>query len=249
MIFYFTATGNGKHIAEKIAKQTKDEIVNITDCIQDDKFSFSLSEGEKLGFIVPVYFFGLPMIIMEFLQKLKIDGKIEYSYAILNCGGNTGNADQMFMRTFAVDAIFGIKTVDNYVPMYPIESREVIERKLNQTEADVDVISRHINKGDIGRFNEARGSFISFLSPLVYSVYKNGRKTKKFTVNENCSSCGLCERICPRGVIRVEDKKPVWKIRQCELCFGCLHRCPTAAINYGKKSEINGRYINPRIHF
>lgn len=249
MIFYFTATGNSKYIAERIAVGTDDRIINIADCVQNEMFSFELAESEKLGFIVPVYFFGIPIIVTEFLQKLSISARHDYySYAVLNCGGTTANAQQLLQREFSVKATFGIVTVDNYVPMYKVVSKESIKERLDKADIEIGNVIEHINKKDSEAFNTARGHFPRLLTTVAYPIYKNGRKTGRFTVNKDCTGCGLCEKVCPRRVIQIKDGKHIWAVPQCELCFACLHRCPSAAINYGKNSAKNGRYLNPYVH-
>lgn len=35
MILYFSATGNGKYIAEQIAAETDDKAISIVDCIRE----------------------------------------------------------------------------------------------------------------------------------------------------------------------------------------------------------------------
>lgn len=54
MILYFSATGNGKYIAEQIAEKTDEKCMSIVDCICEDKYCFS---NEKIfGMVVPTYF-------------------------------------------------------------------------------------------------------------------------------------------------------------------------------------------------
>ena len=38
MILYFSATGNGKYIAEQIAEKTDEKCMSIVDCIREDKY-------------------------------------------------------------------------------------------------------------------------------------------------------------------------------------------------------------------
>ncbi len=49
MILYFSATGNGKYIAEQIAAATDEKCISIIDCIRGDKYSFG---NEKIVGIV-----------------------------------------------------------------------------------------------------------------------------------------------------------------------------------------------------
>ena len=247
MIFYFTGTGNSKFVAEKIAQKTGDRVINITDCIQSGNFSFELAAGESFGVVVPVYFYGIPIIADEFLQKLKISaGQDFYSYAVLNCGGATGNAQKFLKKRHSFNAVYGIFTTGNYVPLHKTESDQVLKKQLDEAEENIAAMAERIVKKEVGTFNPVRGSLPRFLTAVGYPMYKHGRKTKKFSVNSDCSGCGLCKNVCPRHIVEMENGKPAWTAPQCELCLACLHRCPTAAINYGKKSKMNGRYTNPR---
>ena len=248
MIFYFTATGNSKFIAERLAAQTGHQIANIAESVRADRYSYKLADSEAIGFVVPVYFYGIPIIVEEFLRKLDVPQE-HYTYAILNCGGTTADAGRYIRRLFPIDAEFGIVMVDNYVPMYKTASDEEKQARLDKAELAIDEISRRVKDRSPGVFNDCKGPLPRLVSHSAYPLYKYGRKTDKFSVNEGCTGCGLCEKICPRQAITLENGCPVWTVPQCETCLGCLHRCPVAAINYGKKSVGHGRYVNPRVRF
>jgi flavodoxin/NAD-dependent dihydropyrimidine dehydrogenase PreA subunit len=248
MIFYFTATGNSKFIAERIASKTNDRTINITECIQTGDFEFEIGDDEALGFVVPVYAMGVPIIVTEFLEKMNIQLKPDsYVFAVLNCGGITGDAGRFIKKHMNVNAIFGVKTVDNYVPMSKMISEAEIVERLNKAETDIDEIIKLIEKKAAGDFNNVKGVFPRLVTSMFYPVFKTSMKTIKFTVNNDCNNCELCTKVCPRNIIRMVDGKPVWEKPQCEVCLACLHRCPKSAINYGKKTAKNGRFLNNRV--
>ena len=56
MIFYFTGTGNSLYAAQKLA-DGGEEIVSIVEALRSKTFHYTLKEGEKLGFVFPVYFY------------------------------------------------------------------------------------------------------------------------------------------------------------------------------------------------
>lgn len=248
MVFYFTATGNSKYVADKIVSTTGEQAINIADCIKNNQYSFEIKSDESVGIVVPIYYYGIPMIATEFLSKLKIQSKASnyYTYAVLNCGGSTGDSARFIKNFIKPDAVYGVKMIDNYVPMFKQDSKEAIEKKLDEAEQALDKIATLINAKATGTYNPVVGQFPHLLTPIVYLMYKKGRKTKKFKVSDKYNGCGLCEEICPRKIIDCSSKKPVWTVHQCEECLACLHRCPTAAIDYGK-SAGRGRYINPRV--
>ena len=69
MIFYFSATGNSQYIAQRLAEVTGETLVSITECLKNHKYTWELLPGERVGFVTPVYFFGLPSIVSEFIRS------------------------------------------------------------------------------------------------------------------------------------------------------------------------------------
>jgi ferredoxin len=225
-------------------------MIDIAECVKTGNCNFEINDSETLGVVLPVYFYGIPIIVSEFLGNLNIPLKADtFVYAVLNCGETTANAEKFIHERMSVNAIFGIKTVNNYVPIYKVINSENINVRLDKAEHDIDEVIKHIKERRNGGVNNFKGVFPCLSTSILYLAYKNGRKTKKFTVNENCIGCGLCEKICPRQIIKLNKGKPVWEKKQCEICFACLHRCPESAINYGKNTTKNGRYLNERIEF
>ena len=70
MIFYFSATGNSKYAAERLAAATEDRVVFLRDAIRSRSYRYDIGREERVGFVVPVYFQGLPSILHFFLKKL-----------------------------------------------------------------------------------------------------------------------------------------------------------------------------------
>jgi len=64
-----------------------------------------------------------------------------------------------------------------------------------------------------------------------------------FWTDDNCISCGLCEKICPVQSVILKDGKPVW-LHKCEQCFRCVNYCPKDAIQFSKITIGKARYKN-----
>jgi Formate hydrogenlyase subunit 6/NADH:ubiquinone oxidoreductase 23 kD subunit (chain I) len=58
---------------------------------------------------------------------------------------------------------------------------------------------------------------------------------KNIVVNEKCTGCGICAKVCPAGNIRMIDAKPQWQHR-CEMCFACDEWCPCGAIRHWSRA-------------
>ncbi len=253
MIFYFSATGNSKYVAERIASATDDHLIFLRDVIRSRCYQFDVSREKRIGFVVPTYFFGLPSILTFFLEKLRLTGyQDQYVYLVLTCGGSTGDAAGQMGRLLkkkgvTLSAQFGVPMVDNYVPMGRIADREIIERKLDDAEEYIDEARRAIRSCGVGDYNRCQGAAPGPMTAAVYPLYQRGRSTRPFVVTDACIGCSLCQEICPCGAIILTEGKPVWGKKQCVRCLGCLHRCPVGAIHWKKPEEARGRYLNPRV--
>jgi ferredoxin len=79
-------------------------------------------------------------------------------------------------------------------------------------------------------------------------IKKVSNMDKDFTVNDNCTGCGICEKVCPVKNIEMADNKPQYK-HHCEQCVACIQFCPQKAINYKEATQNRRRYTNPEISY
>jgi len=106
-----------------------------------------------------------------------------------------------------------------------------------------DIIGQ-ISSGTKGDFAYGRKAYLSRSFSDI--VYKRWRKTKRFSLDDGCTGCGLCASKCPAKAIEIIDGRPVWTKDSCYLCLRCLHHCPAFAIQYGDgKTREHGQYRNP----
>lgn len=59
---------------------------------------------------------------------------------------------------------------------------------------------------------------------------------KSIWVDDKCTGCGTCAKVCPAGNIQMIELKPVWQHR-CEMCLACDEWCPTRAIHHWCKQD------------
>lgn len=247
MIFYFSATGNNRHIAETIAARVGESAVSITACLKKEQFLFSLRDGEVLGLVTPTYFWGLPSPVCEFLEKLQLKcSQKPYVFFVASYGttnGKTGQQANEFLsgKGFPVDARFSVKMPDTWTPIFDLSDQEKVERKIAHAETELDIVAEKID-------SHVKGDFMKMKMPKVlgdayynWAYHKYGT-TERFSVTEDCIGCGLCAKNCPVEAIRMIDGKPAWIKPECATCLGCLHNCPKFAIDYGKNTRRHGQY-------
>ena len=66
-IYYFSGTGNSLKIARDIAEKLEEcELIPIAKVWQQDQLA---STSKNVGFIFPLYYFGLPKIVYDFIMN------------------------------------------------------------------------------------------------------------------------------------------------------------------------------------
>lgn len=251
MIIYFSGTGNSAYTAKRVA--TADErVISIGECMRNNTFDLEIQQDEAIGFVLPIYFFGIPTIVLDFISRMHLTGyKDQYTYCVFTMGGSAGDATKMLNKELLVkglhlDSGFSVTMPDNYILLFNLLTPEAkIPKLLAEAELQIDRIKECVNKRQRGVFKITHSRLPQAETAFSYFVYQYGRSTKPFHVNDTCISCGLCEKICPCSVITLKEGRPQWKVGKCTQCLACLHLCPTRAINYGTKTQKRGRYQHP----
>lgn len=71
MIFYFSGTGNSAWVARQLAEGQNEELLSIAMEIDRNK-AYKLKEGEKVGFVFPVYAWGTSQDSTSFYSSAKV---------------------------------------------------------------------------------------------------------------------------------------------------------------------------------
>jgi len=247
-IFYFSGTGNCLKIARDLAGELTDaEVVPVAVAIKEKNRTVS----GRVGFVFPVYAFGVPLIVTDFIDALNIEAGT-YVFAITSCAqvaGNTINqlASQLKKKGSKLSAGFIIMMPSNYTPFGEAIPAPEQERIFAREAARVKEIAAIVGAGGISRAENSKlpwrlaGALISrFTGRMMRGEDKN------FRVTDACNGCGTCERICPVDNIAMADARPRW-MHRCEQCFACFQWCPQEAIQCGAGTEGRKRYHNPYV--
>ena len=250
MVLHFSATGNSEYVAKRIAAETGDIVVSITDCYKKQIFSFD-EKCRTLGIVSPTYAWGLPVIVIEYLQSLDLSHKPDYVFFIATYGTTPGQAGRFAEELLApkgvsLSAKFSVKMPDTWTPIFDLSNnKEKVQRINDKAELEIDRIIERIKSFAVGDFMKNKVPYP--LAKLGYRIeYDSMRKTKHFWVEDTCIGCGLCAKKCPISAIKLKDRKPEWAKAQCVMCLACLHHCPKFAIQYGKNTKKHGQYVHAK---
>lgn len=250
-IFYFTGTGNSLAVAKDIAnKLDNTELISIPAVINEKIEPIA----ESIGIIFPVYMWGIPNMVVEFVKKLNLT-ESQYIFAVATCAGQPGetlvqlqkllqNKGSNLQAGFAVLETANTIQKDNIF----IKTAMMIERNTKITVSGKERLSEIIEtvKNKKEHRPETSSTLLNKYGNFIYGMAISRINTMgNFWVNKNCNLCLNCERICPSNNIEIKDDKPVWN-QNCEFCQACVQWCPKEAIHI-EREDLNRRYHNPAI--
>ena len=246
-LYYFTGTGNSLAVARRLASSLgAGPPVPVARLLDREEV---VTDAGTVGLVYPVHHWGPADIVLRFARRLGTRDD-SYIFAVATYGNHSGRAFQgldsaLRERGHGLDAGFHVRTVQNYVPVFPVPEETVLEAILSKADAKVDEIA--------GRVRERSGGEREhwWYRPSVGLYYRSSKlalhsKDRYFEATSACDSCGVCAMVCPVGNIELVDGTPGWRHR-CEQCFACLHWCPVGAIEWAGSTMGMGRYHHPEV--
>ncbi len=269
-VYYFSGTGNSLVIARDLAKRLGGKALSIA--AFNDRESLTPA-ADTVGIVFPIYYnesLNVPLIVRRFIGKL--DGiESKYVFAVCNFGGSMSNSmeqtDAMLReRGGSLASGFGVHMPQNsFVKPY-----ENLKRILSQWEKKTAFVADYVLAGKRGRLERdgllkrivlapfkglMRSSFRKWITEFAGHPETTDAPFEELLlmadriirVNEKCTGCGICEKVCPVGNIKMIDAKPVWQHR-CETCRACINWCPAQAVCWGHdEPDSTFRYKYPGV--
>ena len=242
MVFYFTGTGNSLYIA----KQLEESPVSIPQEMKLETLDFT---DERIGIVTPIYGHEMPQIVKFFLKKAAFH--TDYFYIILTYGNRHGGAAELAKQVcdaygVKVNYINVIQMVDNWLPNFDMNEQKAIDKHIPQQLAPI-LADLKAKKNTISPVTDtdraAHQQFLARMSQMPADAWQHLLK-----ISDACVGCGICEKVCPSGSVRVKNGRAVHYAGNCQTCLACVHACPQKAIGLViPEKNPNARYRNEHI--
>lgn len=242
-ILYFTATGNSLAVAKAIGGTLK----SIPQLMHNEEY---VIKDDVIGIICPSFGLSIPRLVTQYFSKAKL--KASYIFAgITNAaapGNSLGALNKLLIKNGShLNYGKDLMMMNNYLVWSAMEDelkllpQKDVEGQIQAFISDISARKQYLPKKSL--VDRIATYFLDF-SRFKWSNSNTDNFDKKLTVSNECTCCGVCERVCPVANIRVE-KKPVFA-HHCESCLACIHNCPQMAIHYIKEKST-GRFRNDNV--
>lgn len=260
-IYYFSGTGNSLHVARELQKRIPDTI--LIPMVNLSKKDVMKTGAETIGFVFPVHLMLVPVFVRRFLNKLDVTSA-EYIFTIMTREGSSCLADiyvnsVLKKKGKRIDSIFiinmtqntptGLKPTPGDKDWVKKITKENILKLETEIQSRLDLIQKAVvNKEKYPEKNSSR-PLKTVLVHLLSFITDKIKTEIKFYSDQTCNGCGICEKVCLSGKIKMNNGNPFWqKEVRCYYCYACFNFCPEQSILVEKiYTQKDGRYHHPGI--
>jgi ferredoxin len=264
-IYYFSGTGNSLYVARELKNLLPYvKLIPIVGAIRSKNF---VAKAKNVGFIFPCHGLTIPIPVRNFLKKINVLSS-NYFFAIVARGGtvfrgfhiidNCLKKQGKFLNAaFTIDMAlndpkleyFNVPTKEelDVLEMNAIRKLELIKRVILSKDSYNGDNKSGVTFSNNTFLNYLLERLIPFMTHFISPLIK-----KYFYADSKCTGCGICEKVCPSGKIKMDGNKPVWQQDvDCYLCYACLNYCPVEAVQIYSKiwmksyTKEKGRYPHP----
>lgn len=253
-IYTFSGTGTALSISDRVLDILGDTTVELIPELLQRSSGIIKAGSEKIGFVFPNYFGGIPEAVRTFIRELDMEN-VHYVFAIVPAGGGQGYSLKFLQRELRQKGKrlnYGryTKGINNYIVAgyYRGTSGEKQERVLHAMHEKVRLYA--------GEIKENR-NFVERSNPFIYGVnrllsFSSSRKVlgdtsggdMDYGISVKCTGCGVCQKVCQADNILMDGKTPLFQ-HKCNRCMACIQYCPQNAILFKDRELTKSRYAHP----
>lgn len=251
VICYYSGSGNTKLACEFIRRNVHHIDFELANIVTDKKPDFD--DFDFVGFACFADHWAPSEIVHSFFDEIeKVKGVPAF---VFNTYGLFSQNTLFHLKNLAeekgFDVVLGhsLHTPESY-PLFRMKgirfdgapsSREL--KRFKDFVVRLNDVSLKISKGEEVEREEIKKFPLSFASPRFSRKKTKEEMGKQEVDEEKCIECGVCQKGCPYGAIKL-DPKPIFDHEKCFGCWFCYNHCPKQAI-YTKKCKGKGQYSKP----
>ncbi|MCD7948582.1 MAG: EFR1 family ferrodoxin [Oscillospiraceae bacterium] len=252
VMYCFSGTGNSLAVARSVAEKLTDTEVISVMALQDNKEV--PAKYERVGFVIPTCFGHPPKAVAELGKALRLQPH-QKVFIIVTCGGANILTLSDFRRLLQPKTQnpiqgFEVKLPGNHIVGFSAWSESRQRRLFDNANIAVNKIVNQIqNDTPIRVKKDINLKLATFCSKTfngwlgIKDIFST--KAEYFTTNA-CVHCGVCERICPVGNIKVSSTAVAFG-DNCQQCMACIQWCPQRAVGHPNVPKDRKRYHHPDI--
>lgn len=247
IIYYFSGTGNAKHVVKWIAKIGLENNIDVKifDISKASKQIPDSPQNSLIGFVSPTHGFNFPPLMLHFILRFP-HSNANNAFIINTRGGlklgkyflpGISGIAQLFsvlilkLKGYKIVGMYPIDLPSNWISLHPGLKPKVIDSIYSRRKKEVFRFSKKVLNGGTD-YRSLRDIIQDLLvSPIAILYYLFGRFViaKTFIASKDCNNCNQCIRECPVQAIKTIDNRPFWTYK-CESCMQCMNACPQRAI-------------------
>jgi len=245
VMFYFSATGNSKCIAELFCQSMHAACHSIE---EDINFDDLIASNDTICFCYPVFGSRVPRLMRKFatnhMASLKSKKLIIFCTQMYFSGDGARAFTDVFPRGFA-EIIYAEHFLmpNNVCNLFitPLAGDKLVKKYLSKSNAKMQAVCRDITNGVIRKrgFNPVSRALGLIQGVFVPRIEKWARG--RVWVDSDCNNCRLCVSICPVNNFEHKNGKIETK-NNCMMCYRCVNKCPQKAITVSLRTKVKTQY-------
>lgn len=248
MLFYFSATGNTKKVANTIKNTLNENNVSVGQLDitshENRQRRISLREYDAVIFGFPIYSLRAPRICREWLEKL--DGKGKTCSVFFTYGGFGKEPAHYYMKEALEKRDFNLVSTAEFLGAHTFNYSGWRAAVGRPNESDLKIAEEYTIK-TLERFkNKEIKTVSSFEKPMFTSEQLDQAEKYRFKLitqlptrkDQSCSMCMLCENLCPTQSMNALKGEAD---SACIGCFRCIANCPDHVLH---TNNIAGEWGN-----